>query len=367
MKKAPAYWISPIGRILPIEGEGKHIDFVIESPETFKYTDEKIKSIYDKYGEDYGFEGKAREEIMLNLFKRGWIRIRHYKRNDFYSVNVKDFVDGRYEYIYDWANEMVKNGQKYSDVKIDTEEKLYSTTIQDIADDVLFKETSQFYLMAKIKDVRRFAFNKRRLIEVDNVKQLGLKESSLSRIQGFITDRKSEFGIISAFRGDNQEENLKKHAQLKQDVRSLKSKNGKNLGYIEQKAGYTYSDDGVYEEELSLFVPNIEFGDLIHLGLKYDQESVIYKDKDIFETIDTKSVDENGYENFATAKRFKYGKFSLKMKDIIEAYSTLLKGNHRKVKFAYLESTWGGGSFMKAIIYKPDYLPQKKYVRIFDA
>lgn len=80
-----AYWISPKNEVINVPTV--HIDTVITNPETFGLTKEGIQKIYDSYGEPLGSEGKAREEIILDLVRKGWIRIRQY-RNQGWSVNV---------------------------------------------------------------------------------------------------------------------------------------------------------------------------------------------------------------------------------------------------------------------------------------
>jgi hypothetical protein len=54
-----------------------HIDFVIKHTELFHVSLEEIKGIFKKHKEHLGFEGKAREEIFTELFRKGWIRVRH--------------------------------------------------------------------------------------------------------------------------------------------------------------------------------------------------------------------------------------------------------------------------------------------------
>ena len=80
-----AYWVSPQGKIFDVGTN--HIDAVIKNPKAFGLTSEKIQAAYDKHGEELGREGKAREEIILDLVKKGWVRIRRY-RNEGYSVNI---------------------------------------------------------------------------------------------------------------------------------------------------------------------------------------------------------------------------------------------------------------------------------------
>lgn len=110
-----------------------------------------------------------------------------------------------------------------------------------------------------------------------------LLESSLSRIWQHIRNDKS-FGVVSAYKYNiDEEENFKRHLELLEDIRSMKH------GFIEQISGYKYlSDDNNKEilvKERSFLVPNVSLSEILKLGKKYEQESIIYKDKERFDLI----------------------------------------------------------------------------------
>ena len=69
-----ACWITPDGIVIPVKTT--HISEVIRNPELFGLKIGKIRSLYEKYSEHLGLEGKAREEIMRDLILQRWIRIR---------------------------------------------------------------------------------------------------------------------------------------------------------------------------------------------------------------------------------------------------------------------------------------------------
>ena len=70
-----AHWVSPSGKIIPVKD--KHIITVSEKPRMYGTTIDKMKKEYEKYGETFPTdEGKAREKIMTDIVKRGWIRTR---------------------------------------------------------------------------------------------------------------------------------------------------------------------------------------------------------------------------------------------------------------------------------------------------
>ena len=100
--------------------------------------------------------------------------------------------------------------------------------------------------------------------------KLPIDEATSSRIYSRLTDE-STCAIISAFRGENaEEENMKLHKQLKRDVRNLKP------GFNEFISRWV--EDGEAYDERSLLIPNIEKEDAIALGKKYQQSSIIWKD-----------------------------------------------------------------------------------------
>lgn len=139
--KAPAYWISSTGKILPIYEEN-HIAQVIKNPKAFNMTTDEIEEIYNEENEKMGSEGKARERIILSLVRRGWIRIRRYNRPDMFSVNISRLNRKTKDYLYKWAKAMKEIGLRYTTVKLDTPGKVIHSSIEDISNDALFQEAS---------------------------------------------------------------------------------------------------------------------------------------------------------------------------------------------------------------------------------
>lgn len=145
-----AYWISPRGEV--IEVDTNHIDVVIRNPQKFGYTLPEIQAVYDKYGEELGREGKAREDIILKLVEKGWVRIRRY-RNEGYSVNIGKMSKKVKDVLFDWASKLLNTGikgvkekDKYMPVKILGFQDHFSRTltIQDVANDALYEGEEVF-------------------------------------------------------------------------------------------------------------------------------------------------------------------------------------------------------------------------------
>ena len=118
MKQSEAYWISPENIIFEVNK--KHIDLIINNPSDFGVTRNYIETKYKDYNEKLGFEGKARSDIMLELMKRGWIRVRYYGKNDIWKFQVYQFDLNEKKlithFIIDGIN--CKIIKKYSDINI---------------------------------------------------------------------------------------------------------------------------------------------------------------------------------------------------------------------------------------------------------
>jgi len=101
-------WITKDGKY--IDAPISHILTAIKNPDVFGITQEEINAIYDKYGERYYMEGKAREEVIRALLKKGFIRVRAYP-NRYYTVNVEKLVDKVKRLITDWASDLAYTDQ----------------------------------------------------------------------------------------------------------------------------------------------------------------------------------------------------------------------------------------------------------------
>ncbi|GHV35593.1 hypothetical protein AGMMS4952_27820 [Spirochaetia bacterium] len=138
---APAWWISPQGKILPIEQGNTHIQKVIDNPNAFGYTTEQIEDIYHSYGEAVGTEKKAREEIIRDILSKGWIRIRSHK--DYYTIQLTNLSVTAQDFIIDWATRMAEWAGPLVQVNINTKMGDEGYSISDIAGGALGKEASE--------------------------------------------------------------------------------------------------------------------------------------------------------------------------------------------------------------------------------
>lgn len=173
---------------------------------------------------------------------------------------------------------------------------------------------------------------------IDNFKEYKEKtkiitESSLARIWQHIQNDNS-FGVISPFRGEvSIEENFGRLIELKDYIRS-----NLKFGFIELEGGFKEkAKNGKYRwvEERSLFIPKIRKSDLIELGEKYDQDSVVYKDNDEFVLLSTNKNDGIGKTLTNFVKQNDKDKLDFDSEKTKEFFSKLLKGGHRDRKWVF--------------------------------
>jgi len=146
-----AFWINPDGQIHRVAIN--HIKDVIRYPNKFGLSIQDIQKVFDKHKEPLGHEGKARDEILLNLFKRNFIRIRKYK-NMGYFVNVRKLTDSAKSFLYKWATKLLGVGIEgakdfaTTPVLFDVENtRQDSMTLGEIQKDSMFKESKQYELV----------------------------------------------------------------------------------------------------------------------------------------------------------------------------------------------------------------------------
>jgi hypothetical protein len=95
-----AFWISPKGQIFDVDY--RHIEDIFSEPERYGFTRKELEKTYKKHKEPLGLEGNAREEIMLNLIRRGWIRVRKIRNSwsiQLFSLRKFKGADN----VWDWV------------------------------------------------------------------------------------------------------------------------------------------------------------------------------------------------------------------------------------------------------------------------
>jgi len=70
------FWADRIGKLCQFNGT--HINYIMDNPVTFGWGSlADLKDVFKKHGEKFGWEGKARREIMTKAMSQGWVRIRN--------------------------------------------------------------------------------------------------------------------------------------------------------------------------------------------------------------------------------------------------------------------------------------------------
>jgi hypothetical protein len=138
---AEAYWISPEGNIHEVPN--KHINFISQHKEMFGLSEQDYYSRFDKYKEPYGFEGRAREELMRKQFSNGWIRCRYRPVHYYWIIELYELSENARLYLSRWAKYISEQGEldntnvlinnvKYYDSDIHKEKIATETNLQEL-------------------------------------------------------------------------------------------------------------------------------------------------------------------------------------------------------------------------------------------
>lgn len=84
------FWVNG-KKIYTLNGK-THIDYILSNPSKFGLDREYIEKLYSDYSEKLGVEGKAREEIIKDVSKKGWVRIRFYEKRDTWSIQFDKWI-----------------------------------------------------------------------------------------------------------------------------------------------------------------------------------------------------------------------------------------------------------------------------------
>ena len=99
-----AYWISPAGELLPVDGS--HTGEVQKNPEAFGLTETYLNEVLERHNGD---QNLAKEDVAKGLVQQGWIRIRYYKNRDLYIVEVNK-IGLVVDYLRQWAVRELEEG-----------------------------------------------------------------------------------------------------------------------------------------------------------------------------------------------------------------------------------------------------------------
>lgn len=117
-----AYFISPRSKIIGIT-EGRHIRQILREPKSFGKRLGTMIEKYREYDEEPGFEGWARNEIILGLLKKGWVRVRfedgYLNFQIFrYDKAVREKIEKFLRLVLKGKINISANHQKYAGVRV---------------------------------------------------------------------------------------------------------------------------------------------------------------------------------------------------------------------------------------------------------
>ena len=102
----PGWWLSPTGDIATVATT--HVAAIIDDPDLFGFTKDQVLDAYDRHDEQLYSEGRAREELILDAVRRGWIRIRRYRQ--YYSVTTRQLDEDTTDRLREWATRLLDGG-----------------------------------------------------------------------------------------------------------------------------------------------------------------------------------------------------------------------------------------------------------------
>jgi len=282
-----AYWFKN-NKLFELNGKS-HIQYIIENPDIFGVSIDYIQKLYDKYGERINEEGKAREEIIKQISKDGWIRIRHYIRpKDYWSIQFDSFFK-RQRLLKSLINYMIHSKLMSMNDEVvflgyeDSEVFSYSYINGGIGK-FLQEDKYDSDRIIKIKNIKEF--KEMMFLEQDNDAKNYIEdklfEKSLSRIWNHMQNH--DTGFITAYRS-KIDDTIVSHRENAQRNKSLLAKlQYKGYGVISVEGSYIEnygSSDEIEVGEHTFFVIDLKDKgnlkeDLIELGEVFDQDSILF-------------------------------------------------------------------------------------------
>ena len=105
----------------------------------FGFTRADVESAYDHHDEPLYSEGRAREELILDAVRRGWVRIRRYRSS--YSVTAMQLYNDTLARLREWATRLLGHGidgcrekDRYADLVVTciATEEIIRTCLDDL-------------------------------------------------------------------------------------------------------------------------------------------------------------------------------------------------------------------------------------------
>ena len=267
-----AHWVTANGKVYDVKDT--HIIFVGNHPRLFKTTLDKIKGLYDKYGEKFPEqENKARREILTKIVKDGWIRTRYRPREGAWTVETFKWGPREIKAIRKWAK-IESGGTRQFRINFVSTSKQKLIGHSFSIDLVNSKGTDVFESTDKWQN---------KILKI--VEDVNLQESSLSRI--WKHSQLHQTGTITAFRyardcGDGKEYTKGENKARNKKLESKLLSKGYGITKIQGVYIENYKSKNEIEvKEESFFVVDLKdnkklLSDLKKLGREFDQDSICF-------------------------------------------------------------------------------------------
>ena len=76
MSQTQAYWVSATGTW--VDAGEDHLSPIVRNPVQFGLSQARIEEVYAEHGEKVGAEGRARDQLIQEAARNGWVRVRRY-------------------------------------------------------------------------------------------------------------------------------------------------------------------------------------------------------------------------------------------------------------------------------------------------
>lgn len=122
------YWISPNNYFFTVE---QHIFSVCDAPAAFGTTEQALQEVFEAFGEIYRREERAREVIIRELVRAGWIRLRNYVRahNDYWSVNLPSLSPADIARLCVFMQQVYRDEESHAPVRLNSTEGSMETAV----------------------------------------------------------------------------------------------------------------------------------------------------------------------------------------------------------------------------------------------
>ena len=154
-----SFWISSSGKIIDVGVS--HINAVRDNPKKFGITQDYIDELYKKHKERPGLEGKAREEILTTVIKKGWMRARENRRSLDWTIQVWKFGNREQLAVLDFVVFLIekRKSSRHTGIMI-LELSRGNRMISSSVDAVMKGELSEQMKKSHIKDLIEFLSDK---------------------------------------------------------------------------------------------------------------------------------------------------------------------------------------------------------------